>query len=243
MKIYIEVIILLNFLLDYMILYGTKRLLKRNISNKRILLGSLFGSLTIFLLKIKSNKLIKIGMKIGIGILMNQITFGRKNTLKNSFYFFQLCIILGGSIYLISRNKSFYQNMISLLLLSPIIIIGYIKEIQKEKLNIQNKYQVEITWNHKIYQLEGFIDTGNYLKDPITKKNIIIVNLKINPKKIIWIPYKALNTEGIIPCIKAEKIRINEKEITNCLIGLAEDKLNIKNYNCILPNQLREELC
>ena len=242
MKIYIESIILLNFLLDYMILYGTKRLLKMNKSNKRILLGSILGSTTIFLLNIKSS-LILFLLKIIFSILMNLISFGYKNLVKNTFYFYMISIIVGGSITLIRRNTNFYENAMLLLIVVPIIIMIYRKEIQKEKLKLQNKYTVEIDINQKKYLLEGFIDTGNHLKDPITNKKIIIVNLKINCHKKLLIPYKALNYEGLLPCISPDKILINQKEIKNCLIGISKEKLSIKEYDCILPNELREELC
>ena len=174
---------------------------------------------------------------------MNIISFGYKKIIKNTFYFYLISIIVGGSISLLRRNTSFYQNAIYILLLTPIIIIGYMKETQKEKLNLQNKYQVEIYMNHKKYELDGFIDTGNHLKDPITKKNIIITDLDIKSKNKLLIPYKALNYEGLLPCIKVDKIIINQKEIKNCLIGLAKDKIELKEYNCILPNILREEIC
>ena len=50
MKIYLEYIFIINFLLDFMILYGTKRILKINKLNIRLLLSSLIGSLSTFLL-------------------------------------------------------------------------------------------------------------------------------------------------------------------------------------------------
>ena len=57
-----------------------------------------------------------------------------------------------------------------------------------------------------------------------------------------YVLYKALNTEGIIPCIKPDKIMINNKQIKNYLVGLATDKFTIDNVNCILPNKLKEDL-
>ena len=50
MKVYFEFIFIVNFLLDFMILYGTKKLLKINKKNIRIFLGSITASFTSFLL-------------------------------------------------------------------------------------------------------------------------------------------------------------------------------------------------
>lgn len=239
MKVYLEYIFLINLLLDLMILFGTKRLLKRNISNYRLLLGSIFGSLSTFIVYIKI-LIIPIKIILGIGIIL--ITFGKKNFLENTFYFYLISIILGGIIYLfdIKDNIIFYN--IILIIGSPILIYLIVKELLHLKNNISNNYQVDIYLKNKKYSLTGFIDTGNRLTSPIKKESVILVNLKINSNKIIYVPYKALNTSGIIPCIRPDKVIINKKIFNNCLIGLAKDKFIINGLDCILPNKFKEEL-
>ena len=243
MKIYIEYIFLLNFLLDFMILFGTKRLLNINTKIIRIILGSLLGSLTTFILYIDITTIELLILKLLLSILIILISFGKRNLFNNLFYFYLISIIIGGIIYLFDLLK--YQEFYYLLLiiLFPCIITIFIKEFKNYHITLKNKYNVVLIINKKKYELSGFIDTGNTLKDPITKKNIILVNLNIKYKNVIYVPYKALNTSGIIPCLKPDKIIIDKKEINNCLIGLSKDKFEINNLNCILPNKLKEELC
>ena len=50
MTIYIDYIFFINFLFDLILLYGINIILKRNTSRARLLLGSIFGGLTIFIL-------------------------------------------------------------------------------------------------------------------------------------------------------------------------------------------------
>ena len=50
MKVYYEEVFILNFLLDFMILFGTKRILKINKNIIRIIFGSIIGSFTTILL-------------------------------------------------------------------------------------------------------------------------------------------------------------------------------------------------
>lgn len=242
MKIYIELVFIVNFLLDFIILYGTKRLLKLNKSNKRLLLASIIGSLSTIIVFLKITNIILIILKILLSLILVIVSFGKNNIFINTFYFYLISIIVGGTIYLFDLNKSLYFNYLILIILSPIIIYLLIKELNKHRLNINDKYLVEITISKKKYKLEGFIDTGNRLSSPIKKEPVILVNLKINYNKVIYIPYKALNTEGIIPCIKPDKIMINNKQIKNYLVGLATDKFTIDNVNCILPNKLKEDL-
>lgn len=242
MKIYLEYIFIINFLLDFMILYGTKRLLKINKPNKRIIISSLIGSFSTFILLINISNLILFIIKILLSILMIIISFGLNNIKENTFYFYLISIIVGGFIYLFDIKLNPYLNMLIILILTPIIIYILIKEYTNFKLNIKDKYQVLITINKKDYLLEGFIDTGNRLKSPISNKSVILVNLKLPLDNVLYIPYKALNTTGIIPCIKPEKVLIEGKFINNCLIGLAKDKFSLNGENCILPNILKEIL-
>lgn len=242
MKIYTESIFLLNFLLDYMILYGTKRILKISCGKKRLLLGAITGSLTTIFLFIKVSNITLLILKIGISILMIITSFGVKNIKQNLLYFYMISISIGGAIYLLNIKTSFYINCLILVVLTPMIIRFMKKRIMEYHLNNKEKYKVNITLKKKTYQLDGYIDTGNHLKSPISKKSVILVNLEIPEEKVIYIPFKALNTEGVIPCMKPEKVVINEKEIKNYLIGFSKDKINLAGCNCILPNQIREEL-
>ena len=239
MKIYLDLILIINFIIDYLLLYGTKKILKNKTSIKRILLGSIIGSIS-SLLMIYQNNII---MKILLSILIIIITFGINKIIKNITYFYLLSIILGGTLYLFDLNI-YKLNYQILLIISPILIYLYIKENIKYKNIYLNNYIVEIYINNKLYKLEGMIDTGNELKDPYKKRSIILVNINLDYRKFkyLFVPFNALNTQGIIPCIKPDKIIINNKIFTNYLIGLSKDKFHLNGVECILPNTIKEEL-
>ena len=240
---YIEWILLINFLLDFMILYGTKRILKINTSLKRLFLGAILGSSTTFILFFKLSATILLLLKIIISFNMILISFGLKNILKNLFYFYLISFQLSGIIYLLDlkTNPVFYYLV--LIISSILIVFILLKEINTWKYTLKDKYTVKIIIKKKEYLLEGMIDTGNQLKSLFSNKGIILVNLNIKVDRIIYIPYKALNTNGVLPCIKADKIIINNQEIKNCLIGLSKEEFSLEQGNCLLPNKLKEELC
>ncbi len=58
------------------------------------------------------------------------------------------------------------------------------------------------------------MDTGNNLIDPITNLPVIMVNNKISFKshKIFYVPYKVINNEAILKCVKVDKVYINSKK-------------------------------
>ncbi|MBR3210583.1 MAG: sigma-E processing peptidase SpoIIGA [Bacilli bacterium] len=242
MKIYIESVFLLNFLLDFMILFGTKKILRRKTKIYRMIFGSLMGSCTIFLLWIPLKMMVLTFLKIVIALLMNFISFGKEKLFENTFYFYLLSIIVGGFLELLHLNHGYYYNMLFLLLLCPMIIGFFIYQYKKYKENMIHKFQVKIYSNHKEYLFDGFIDTGNHLKSPISHKPVILIDQYIPHTKPYYIPYKALNYEGILECIKPDKVFINEVEIKKCLVGLSKRSLHLHDCHCILPNCIKEEL-
>jgi len=245
MKIYFEFVFLINFLLDFMILYGTKRILKLNIKIMRLFLGSLFGSLTTFLLFINISNSELFIFKIILSIIIILISFGKNNFIRNICYFYLISIIVGGTIYLFDLNNSYYFRIFIIICSIPFIIYVIKRELSNYKNIYQNKYLVSIYYLDRLYNLEGFIDTGNRLVSPIKKEAVILVNLniKFDNKKVIYVPFKALNTQGVIPCIRPDKVIIDNIEFTNCLIGISNDKFALDGANCILPNIFKEKLC
>ena len=245
MIIYIDLLIILNFLYDYIILSTISIILKRITNKKKIILSSLIGELSILLLIFNLNYYLLIIFKLLLALLMNIITFSFKNikyTLINLSYFFMISIILGGFIYYFYLN---HINYIIIMCILPIIILIYIKQYNsKNKYN--NYYNVVITLNnnHKI-NVVGYLDTGNNLIDPISLKPIIVINkqlIKTNSKYYRLIPIQVLNNTVLLKCIKIKNIIINNKIIENVYLGISETKINIDGVDCLLNNKLRKDI-
>ncbi len=242
LKVYIEYVFILNYLLDFMILYGTKKLLKLSSSFFRIFLSSIIGAFSIIFLYIKISTGLMILFKILIGTFMNLISFGKTNLINHTLYFYMISILIGGGLYLFDIHLTYYIHGVYLVCFFYIFIMFYKKIYSHYKMTHTNKYDVELFLFQKKYQLIGYLDTGNQLTSPYSHKPIIIVNLNIHFTPEFYIPYRALNTEGIIPCIRPDKVVIGQKEIKNCLIGFSKEKFVLEDCNCILPNQLKERL-
>ena len=90
------------------------------------------------------------------------------------------------------------------------------------------------------------LDTGNKLCDPYKRRSVIILNknISIDTKKLksIYVPYKALNTEGVIKCYIPDEVIINNHVFTNSLIGISKEDINLDDVDCILPNKYKEDL-
>lgn len=247
MTIYIDLVILLNYFFDSLILLTVNTTLKRNISLKKILFVSLLGELSLlgFLL---SNRYLLILLKLEISVILNILTFKYKDifyTVTNVLYFYMVSIILGGFIYYLKLNNLSY---FFILLLVPLILYLYIKQNLNMKTTINKTYPLTIYFpNKRKLSLTGFVDTGNKLRDPVTKKWVVLVNKKllqgvIRIRTPIYVPYHSLNNKGLVECIKPEKLVIEGKEYTNFLIGLMDSKVMINSSDCILNLEILEEL-
>jgi len=252
MKIYIEVILMINFLLDFNILYSVNKVLKRNISIKKIILAALFGNITLIFLIINISSLLLFLIKIILAIIMSIIAYDYKNfkyTLNNVTYIYMISTIFGGVLYFLKDNLNndlFY--VILILLLSPIITLEIIKCFNKIKNNYKYYYKIKINFNNnKNIELNSFLDTGNKLVDPYTNKGIILVDINKIKKLVkirspIYVPFKSLNNTGLIKCIKPVSVEINGLVFKNYLIGLSEQSFNIDGIDCLLNYRLLEEL-
>ena len=256
MKIYLDLVFLLNFFFDFILLFATSKVLKNIIKLKRLLLGSLVASTSIFLLFIELNSLSLFFLKLIISFFIILVTYGKRNFLKNISYFYLISIILGGTLYLLNisfnyKNKGilFINNGLSInliltIIVTPIIIFSYVKEVLLYKNTYGNIYEVVISMNNKKYRLKALLDTGNQLVDPYKKRSVILINNNINIEEdnYILVPFKALNTKGLIKCFKPTSVTIGNKEFTNCLIGLSKDTFSLNDIDCILPNKFKEDL-
>lgn len=262
MKIYIDLVLVLNFGFDLILLFATALILRRQTTLKKLLLGALIGSTTIFAMFISIGSFLLFLIKVMVSILMTIITFGYKDikyTGKNLFYLYTSSIILGGFLYFLNIQFSykntglvFYYNglsvnFIALIVMSPIIIYAYVKQALELKNNYSNYYNIDIyLQNGKVIPTTAFLDTGNKLEDPYKKRPIILLNKELievdyTKDKLLLVPYDSLNNHGLLKCIIPEKIFIQGVGFKkNFLVGISNEKIKMDGVDCILHQTLIE---
>lgn len=260
MKIYLDLIFLLNFSFDFILLLTVSIILKRNVKIKRLLLGGLTGGLSTFLLFLKLNNLTLFLFKFIISIIMILISFKYKNlkyTIKNLEYLYLVSILLGGFLYLLNvqfsyKNEGliFYHNGLSinfivLILISPIILVMYIKKTKELKNNYSICYKLNIYYKDKKINLNAYLDTGNVLKDPYFNMPIIVINKNlINEEDIsdfILVPINTITSHINLKCIKVDKVEIDGKKLNKkVLIGLSPKKIKMEGIDTIIGKSILE---
>ncbi|MGM9835024.1 MAG: sigma-E processing peptidase SpoIIGA [Bacilli bacterium] len=261
MIVYLDVVIFINFIFDLFLLMSVNSILKRHIKMYRMILGSLFGGVSILGLFIEFNSLTLFIFKIVISVIMLLISFGFKDIkyfFKNFVHLYLCSMILGGFMYFLNIQFSYKNdglifaynglsvNMIGIMILGPIILVKYIKENKLLKLNYNNYYECELYLDKKNrIIMNSFLDTGNKLKDPYSNKSIILINkglIDFKNKKPVYVPYNTLENHGLLKCYKGGMLIINNKSTRNFLVGVSEQKIALEGVDCIINNQILEEL-
>ena len=258
MKIYLDLVMILNFAIDFILLLTVSLILKRNVSITRIMLGAFLGGISILFLFFNMNNIILFLLKVLISIFMTLVTFkyiNLKYTLVNLLYLYMSSIILGGFLYLLNIQFSYKQigiifinnglsiNFIFLLITSPIILYIYIKQTKNLRYNYSNYYNIEIINKNKKYKYTAYMDSGNVLIDNLTKKSVILIDkrkLLFDIKEFRLIPYIGVKGSNMIKVIKIDKLLVNNKEYINVLLGIM-DNISLDGVDVILNRKLLEE--
>lgn len=260
MKIYIDLVFLLNLSYDFLLLLTVNNVLKRKTSLKRLLFSSIMGALSVFFIFLRLNNILFFIIKILLSIIMCIIAFkyiSIKYTINNIFYLYLVSIILAGFLYFLDINfskdhyglififKGISTNYILLILIAPVILLWYIKLTKKLKNTYNNYYHIKIYFDSYCISGLSFYDNGNTLKDPVTKKAILIVNSNLlkgiyNIRSPIYVPYKTISENALMRCYKPSYIILNNHKIYNYLIGETDRKFN-DGVICLLNNKLMED--
>lgn len=198
MTIYIDVVLIENLIMNYIILLATGGILKNRIKHIKLIIASLIGAIYSILtyvitVQIYSNFVLKILLSIII-IYVAYNPQNVKNMGKALLAFYLTSFVFGGAafalIYFVKPQEILMRNGLFLgtyplknVVLAGIIgfaIITATFKIVKSKITKKDIYKdVNIKINGKSINIKTMIDTGNMLKDPITGSPVIVVEKSI----------------------------------------------------------------
>lgn len=237
MKVYLDLIIILNFFYDTLIVLAVSVLLRYRVNLKRVFLSSLIGELSLITLFIRLDNIFLLLLKLILSLIMVFLSFGKNNYFNNLFYFYIITIILGGSSYLIN-GSNMYTNLVLMIILSPIIITLYIINARRIKKELTIVHDVIIVDSDNTIKLRGIMDTGNNVVCPITRLPVVFVSdkLKLESNKLFVVPYRTIDNEGVLNCKMPDEF-IMDGIIVKCLVATSS---SINTGEVLLNNEMRE---
>lgn len=205
MTLYLDVIWLLNWLFDCLLLYWTAIIIKRRVVLWRICIGGLIGSLIIVLAFTPYYAMAdRFYMKIAFSFLMVLATFGfiRFNLFMKSLTTLYFVTFLSGGILIglhylfefqiVSKNPGQYAgiNRFGDPVSWIFVMVGFplawqfskrtLEGMEMTKLKHEQLVSVTVKISEFKGNFQGLVDSGNQLYDPITRSPVMIISLSGN---------------------------------------------------------------
>lgn len=243
MTVYLDLVVLLNFLVDFLLLIGTNKLAGYPMGPARAafaaLLGGIYGGVC---------------MLPGFGFLGNflwrsvclslmaLIAFGwGKNALRRGALFVFLCMALGG-IAVGLGSGSFGALAAAAAGVFVLCLVGF-----RGRAGQTQYASVELVLGQKRKKLTALLDTGNLLRDPVTGRSVLVVGSDVawellglteealrSPVETMQsqqvqglrlIPYRAVGQPaGLLLAMNMDELMINGRKCAN-LVAFAPQKL------------------
>ncbi|MFC5712234.1 sigma-E processing peptidase SpoIIGA [Thalassorhabdus alkalitolerans] len=274
MILYLDLIWIGNFVINIILLLLTARFLKRKISLKRLLIVAAVSSSTVFLIltPLEGFFLHPLGkFLLSVGVVIG--TFGFYNfsfLFQGLFMFYMVSFVAGGGVLAFhnffhtspvlktwAEQASFasYASLhwLTIILSLPLIWLITVKAIQYHRTRGKQEAKcvdVEIKIDSLVIEGRGLVDTGNQLKDPITKTPVMIVQTDLFKERMSESQFEKFSrllsltenmNEETISVFWQERIRIIPFRAVgkqqDWLIALKPDevKINIGEKEHILP--------
>ena len=242
MQIYLDLVMLLNFLVDFLLILGTNRLCGYPFGAKRASLSALFGSIYAGICLLPGFAFLGnfLWRAVSLGF-MSAIAFGfTKNAVRRGVVFTLLCMAMGG-VALVVNSRGFWSVFFSGAGVCLLCAIGF-----RNKLGVQSFVPVELKYGEKKMRLTALQDTGNTLRDPVTGNDVLIVGADVAQKLIgltrsqlrspvefldampglRLIPYRTVGQgSGFLLALRLSEVKIGNQQ-RNTLVAFAPEGLH-----------------
>lgn len=193
MVIYVDMLILINFVADYFLLKATAAIIKVYKPFWRMALSAFLASaFSLYIFLPKMNIILSLFMRAVFCFIIVVCAFGfesRKRFFKAAACFTGLTYAFAGVLYaafeLFSPNGMSYNNTVAYFDISPLVFIiasaaFYISvnilDFFFSKKESTKGCKITLLSNGKAQHMSALLDTGNSLLDPLSDSAVIIVN-------------------------------------------------------------------
>ena len=222
-EVYVDLIFLINFMMDGILLLLTAGILKCRITWGRLVLAAGVGALVGVLMTViylpnfwlKSMLAYLCG---GAGMIFCAFPVRSFRFFAKAFMVLMICTFLMGGI-LQSVSRSVRSVGIFFLFAGMAYRFGnwMVKFLEMRLVRRQGIYEIELYTGEKCFVVRGKMDTGNSLKDTCSQKPVHVMakkkaeelfgeELRRENKNFYRIPYSTVQGEGEMPVLEIEKM-------------------------------------
>lgn len=192
--IYADVLIAVNYIINWLLLKGAARLAGQPVKGLRLVLSAAFGAATALLIFVpEMNALMWVAAKVGISLLMAAIAFRFQSwngLLKLWFVFLNVSLIFAGftyALYTSLEEQMLWYNGVVYFDISPVTLVAcaafaygvlWLFDFIFSKAKVRGEALVLIVrMNGKSLILPAIEDTGNSLREPFSGLPVVVCSL------------------------------------------------------------------
>ena len=243
-ELYVDVLFLVNFMMDYILLLIVRKMLQCTVTHGRICLGAVVGSLLTCLVVVLPIPYAMIKL-ILFHVLVNtcMIRVGLKiktirSFLKAIIMLYIGSFLLGGIMEVVRQYVSVGSFFLVVAIAGYYLVLGIWKFVAYMQRWNQFHCRVDLYLGSEKYQIKGMIDTGNGLRDPISGKPVNILDRHTartlfgeeHLKDVRYIPYQSIGKKaGVLPAVQFERMCImkdTECWVERPLIAISEETIS-----------------
>ena len=255
-ELYIDVLFLVNFMMDYLVLQIVRKITKCATSPFRIVISSMIGAiLTCIVIAMSVNSILlnTIIFHGFISIIMIKVGFKTPN--KHSF--FQCLITLYCGSFLFGGVFGFFQQYMKVTSLFFCVAVGsyYVVKgvwwfFRNVSLQRATWYEVSIYFGKEDISVRALYDTGNSLREPYLGRPVSILERRSEErildreleKGYYEIPYHSIGHDGVLKVVKATKMHITgdvDIWVQNPIIAISDEVISVEDqYQMILSPEI-----
>ncbi|MDD4802031.1 MAG: sigma-E processing peptidase SpoIIGA [Syntrophomonas sp.] len=189
-KVYADLTFIVNFAMDIIIFWTTAKLSGKPVIYWRIIIASIIGgAYGVLYLFPAMSQWYSLPAKILISCVIVAIALGFrgwKDFGKSLLYFYGVSFIMAGATigisFLVNNRGSMLLSYWWLLggIICALLLGSYGDKLLSQKIiPALLKYRVELRFGDVICRGEGFLDTGNGLRDPLTQRPVVIAEYEL----------------------------------------------------------------
>lgn len=198
MTVYLDLVVLLNFWVDGLLLMGANRLTGHPTGWRRCVLAAAVGGIYAGICMLPECRFLgnTLWRTVSLGAMAG-IAYGWSvSALRRGMIFVLLSMALGGMALGLGGD-----NFMSLILAAAGVVFLCVMGV-KTPLGMKKFQPVELQWKGQRLKLTALVDTGNTLRDPITGGAVLVVGPNVGRKlgisrEMICDPVTALTREPI----------------------------------------------
>lgn len=253
---YLDLVMLLNFLVDFFLLLGTNRLAGFPSDYKRVVSAALLGGIYSGGCMLRGFRFLgAYHWRAIILVLMAVIAFGwNRGTIKRCGIFLLLSMALGGAVELLGSGdgKGVFLSAVGIFLLCCLAFGG--GSIGQEF------FPVEIVNGGNRVNLIALRDTGNCLRDPVTGEQVLIIG-DVQAQKLTGlthgelcdplqticrkrmpglrlVPYRTVGrNQGVMLAMRFDQVKLNGKERPT-IVAFAPEGLGAGTYQALAGGKM-----